>query len=62
MFINNCIFKCNVKSEIMLGITDVILDSLVTLCENQHLFLVIYRNKEGVGVLGAKRLRDQGVI
>lgn len=46
----------------MLGITDVILDSLVTLCENQHLFLVIYRNKEGVGVLGAKRLRDRGVI
>lgn len=46
----------------MLGITDVILDNPVTLCENQHLFLVIYRNKEGVGVPGAQWMRDQGVI
>lgn len=46
----------------MLGITDVILDNLATVCENQHLFLVTYRNKEGVGVPGAKRMRDRGVI
>jgi len=46
----------------MLGITDVILDNLVTLCENQHLFLVTYRNNKGVGVPGAKWMRDQGVL
>lgn len=46
----------------MLGITDLILDNLATLCENQHLFLVIYRNKEGVGVPGAKWMMDPGVI
>lgn len=62
LFISNCIFKCHVKSKIMLGITDLILDNLATLCENQHLFLVIYRNKEGVGVPGAKWMMDPGVI
>lgn len=63
LFINNCVFKCYVKNKIMLGITDMILDNLETLCETQHhFFLVTYRNKEGVGVPAAKQTRDQGVI
>lgn len=51
-FINNCNFKCHGKGRIGLGITDVILDNLETLCAKQLLFLVTYRNKEAVRVPG----------
>lgn len=41
----------------MLGITDVILDNLAIVWKPAPI-LVTYRNKEGVGVPGGKRMRD----